>query len=99
MPPSYAYNRERIPDPKPATIQDFFDLETFPGRRGMRRKPLGNLEFALMADGVPPEEVYAVLDTPEGIDRAFRKLDTIKDEIVWWEAGAQSRRSCWRTAR
>ncbi len=85
-----AYNRERIPDPKPATIQDFFDLETFPGRRGMRRKPLGNMEFALMADGVPPEEVYAVLDTPEGIERAFRKLDTIKDEIVWWEAGAQS---------
>ena len=84
-----AYNRENIPDPRPATIQDFFDLEAFPGRRGMRRKPMGNMEFALMADGVSPEDVYAVLDTPEGIERAFRKLDTIKDEIVWWEAGAQ----------
>ena len=84
-----AYNRENIPGPRPATIQDFFDLEAFPGRRGMRRKPMGNMEFALMADGVPPEEVYAVLDTPEGIERAFRKLDTIKDQIVWWEAGAQ----------
>jgi len=84
-----AYNRENIAGPEPRTIQDFFDLETFPGRRGMRRKPMGNMEFALMADGVPPAEVYQLLDTPEGIERAFRKLDTIKDQIVWWEAGAQ----------
>ena len=38
---------------------------------------------------VPIAEVYATLDTPEGVDRAFRKLDTIKDHIVWWETGAQ----------
>ena len=84
-----AYNRENIAGPEPRTMQDFFDLEAFPGRRGMRRKPMGNMEFALMADGVPPAEVYQLLDTPEGIERAFRKLDTIKDQIVWWEAGAQ----------
>ncbi len=24
-----------------------------------------------------------------GVDRAFAKLDTIKDSVVWWEAGAQ----------
>ena len=85
----YAYNEEKFPGSKPTTIGDFFDLEKFPGRRGMRRSPLVNLEFALMADGVPIEQVYATLDTPEGVDRAFRKLDTIKEQIVWWEAGAQ----------
>ena len=85
----YAYNEEHMPGEKPTTIADFFDLEKFPGRRGMRRLPLVNLEFALIADGVPLDEVYATLDTPEGVDRAFRKLDTIKDQIVWWEAGAQ----------
>ncbi len=85
----YAYNAESVEGEPPATIADFFDLERFPGRRGMRRAPVVNLEFALMADGVPVEEVYAVLDTPEGLDRAFRKLDTIKDAVVWWEAGAQ----------
>ena len=85
----YAYNRESFPDEKPTTIADFFDLDKFPGRRGMRRSVKDNLEFALMADGVPADRVYAVLDTPEGVDRAFRKLDTIKDRIVWWEAGAQ----------
>ena len=42
-----------------------------------------------MADGVPAAEVYDVLGTPEGVDRAFAKLDTIKADIVWWEAGAQ----------
>ena len=85
----YAYNHKRTTGDVPATIQDFFDLERFPGRRGMRRSPLANLEFALMADGVPADEVYAVLGTREGVDRAFRKLDTIKDRVVWWEAGAQ----------
>ena len=84
-----AYNHERTTGKVPRTIQDFFDLDGFPGRRGMRRTPLANLEFALMADGVPASEVYAVLDTEDGVDRAFRKLDTIKDHVVWWDAGAQ----------
>ena len=84
-----AYNHELTTGVVPRTIHDFFDLERFPGRRGMRRTPLANLEFALMADGVPAAEVYTVLDTPEGVDRAFRKLDTIKDHVVWWDAGAQ----------
>ena len=85
----FAYNRKHFQGEKPATIADFFDPEKFPGRRGMRRSPLVNLEFALMAEGVPIDSVYAVLDTPAGVDRAFRKLDTIKEYIVWWEAGAQ----------
>ncbi len=85
----YAYNHESLTGEPPSTIEDFFDLERFPGRRGMRRTAGANLEFALLADGVPPEDVYAVLNTPEGVDRAFAKLDTIKEHIVWWEAGAQ----------
>ena len=85
----YAYNEENIPGAKPATMADFFDLETFPGRRGMRRSPQVNLEFALIADGVPLDQVYATLDSPEGLERAFAKLETIKDEVIWWEAGAQ----------
>ena len=85
----YAYNPETLRGPPPTTIADFFDLERFPGRRGMNRRPDANLEFALLADGVAKQRVYELLSTPEGLDRAFRKLDTIKDEVVWWEAGAQ----------
>ena len=85
----YAYNRENFSGGEPATIEDFFDMKKFPGRRGMRRTPQVNLEFALMADGVPLDQVYATLSTAEGVDRAFRKLDTIKEHIVWWTAGAQ----------
>ena len=84
-----AYNDERIGDVKPATIADYFDLEQFPGRRGMRRSPVANLELALMADGVPRGKVYATLDTEEGVRRAFRKLDAIKEHVVWWETNAQ----------
>ena len=79
----------RSDGPAPQTIADFFDLEAFPGRRGMRRSPDVNLEWALLADGVPAAEVYDLLSTPEGLDRAFAMLDTIKEEVVWWEAGAQ----------
>ena len=85
----YAYNEENISGTRPTTMADFFDLETFPGRRGMRRAPQVNLEFALIADGVPLDQVYTLLDTPEGLDHAFAKLETIKDEVIWWEAGAQ----------
>lgn len=84
----YAYDSSKMAD-GPNTIADFFDLDTFPGKRGMRKSPKANLEMALMADGVPAEEVYDVLSTPEGVDRAFAVLDRIKDQVVWWEAGAQ----------
>ncbi|MBY8976302.1 ABC transporter substrate-binding protein [Rhodobacteraceae bacterium NNCM2] len=70
-------------------LSDFFDLEKFPGKRGLRKAPKANLEMALIADGVPKDEVYEVLGTDEGVERAFAKLDTIKDQVVWWEAGAQ----------
>jgi putative spermidine/putrescine transport system substrate-binding protein len=42
-----------------------------------------------MADGVPAADVYKVLKTPDGVERAFKKLDALKADIVWWEAGAQ----------
>lgn len=85
----FAYNLKTFPDEKPSKLEDFFDLGKFPGRRGMRRTPVVNLELALMADGVPTDEVYAVLSTPEGVARALHKLDTIKTEVIWWETGAQ----------
>lgn len=86
-----AYNEEMFPkDKQPQTIADFFNPADFPGRRAIQDRPAGNLEWALMADGVPPGEVYDVLSTPEGVDRAFKKLDTIKDHLVFWTEGSQA---------
>ena len=85
----FAYDTTKFPE-GPTTIADFFDLEKFPGKRAMRKGAKANLEMALMADGVPAADVYATLATPEGVDRAFAKLDTIKKDVVWWEAGAQA---------
>lgn len=84
----YAYDTTKFKE-GPKTIADFFDLKKFPGKRGMRKTPKANLEFALMADGVPASKVYETLATPAGVDRAFKKLATIKDQTIWWEAGAQ----------
>ncbi len=84
-----AYDDTKFADAKPSTPADFFDTAKFPGKRTMRKGAKFNLEFALMADGVPAAEVYDTLGTPEGVDRAFAKLDTIKGDMIWWEAGAQ----------
>ena len=85
----FAYDDARMTGAKPTSINDFFDTKKFPGKRGIRKSPTANLEMALVADGVPSSDVYDVLSTPEGVDRAFAKLDTIKDSAVFWEAGAQ----------
>ena len=92
--PQIAYSttfgyRTDLFDRAPSSINDVFDLKKFPGKRGLQKVPTYNLEWALMADGVDKDDVYDVLSTPEGVDRAFAKLDTIKDSVVWWEAGAQ----------
>ena len=73
----------------PSTIADFFDVAKFPGKRGLHTWGNATIEMALMADGVAPEDVYDTLSTPEGVDRAFAKLDTIKDHVVFWSAGAE----------
>ncbi|WP_163270700.1 ABC transporter substrate-binding protein [Chelativorans alearense] len=85
----FAYNTEAFPDGGPQTIGDIWDVEKFPGTRALQQIPQKNLEWALIADGVPDEEVYEVLATPEGQDRAFAKLDEIKDHVIWWSEGAQ----------
>jgi putative spermidine/putrescine transport system substrate-binding protein len=83
-----AYDKDKLKDP-PKSWADFFDLKKYPGKRGLRQGPKSTLEIALLGDGVAPKDLYKVLATDEGVERAFKKLDTIKDNIVWWKAGAQ----------
>ncbi|MEJ2534283.1 MAG: ABC transporter substrate-binding protein [Gammaproteobacteria bacterium] len=81
-----AYDRTRISRP-PASLADFFDVDEFPGQRGLRRTPQTNLEWALLADGVSPDRVYDALGTKEGLDRAFEVLGRIKPFVEWWRLG------------
>ena len=83
-----AYNTSVTKD-GPTSLLALFDTKRWPGKRAMQKVAANNLEWALMADGVPTDQVYKVLGTKEGVDRAFAKLDTIKGDIVWWTAGAQ----------
>lgn len=85
----FAYDKTKIKGDVPKTMADFFNIKKWPGKRGLRKGAKVNLEFALMADGVPAKDVYKVLETKAGVDRAFKKLDTIKSSVVWWTAGAQ----------
>ena len=83
-----AYNADKLKT-APANWADFWDTKKFPGKRGLRKGAKYTLEFALMADGVAPKDVYKVLASKDGQDRAFKKLDELKPNIQWWEAGAQ----------
>lgn len=80
------YNTDKTGGKTPAGWADFFDTTKFPGKRGMWDYSAGGIfEFALMADGVAPKDLY-----PLDLERAAKKLDTIKDDIVFWGSGAES---------
>jgi len=74
----------------PANLcEGLFDLEKFPGKRTLEKRPKKNMEWALLCDGVAKEDLYTTLETPEGVDRALAKLGTIKDQTIWWSSSAE----------
>jgi putative spermidine/putrescine transport system substrate-binding protein len=80
------YNEGKLGASKPQDWSALFDTKTYPGKRALYKWPSpGVLELALLADGVATDKLY-----PLDLDRAFKKLDTIKKDIVWWGGGAQS---------
>ncbi|NRG18605.1 ABC transporter substrate-binding protein [Rhizobiales bacterium] len=83
------YAKDRFKGEGPRTIADFFDIDRFPGKRGLSVFAQSNLEMALVADGVAPGDVYDVLSTEEGLDRAIGKLESLGDQIVFWSAGTE----------
>jgi len=85
----YGYNKDVFADNPPSSLADFFDTKTYPGKRAIRNDPTVIMEWALVADGVAQQDVYSVLQTPEGIERALAKMDAIKPGLVLWEDGLQ----------
>ena len=89
---TFGYRTDMVPagvEP-PNDICDVFDIDTYPGMRSLEKRPINNVEWALLCDGVAKEDVYDVLGTEEGQERALAKLGTIKDNVIWWSAGADT---------
>ncbi len=80
-----AWDTEAFPERAPQSWADFWNVEEFPGRRTLRRHIDGQLEAALMADGVAPEDIY-----PIDVDRALDKIRQIKEHTIFWGSGAES---------
>ena len=79
------YNTDQFKgDAAPTRMEDLYDTQKFPGKRCMFKYPQFGavLESALLADGVTRDTLY-----PLDLDRAFKKLDTIKPDILWWSNG------------
>jgi putative spermidine/putrescine transport system substrate-binding protein len=86
-----AFDARRFAEQKPRTLADFFDVQRFPGPRALRRTSAKyNMELALMADGVVPDDIYSVLSTPAGVARALNKLDSLRSVTVWWEGAGEA---------
>jgi putative spermidine/putrescine transport system substrate-binding protein len=76
--------------PQPANFADFWDVVKFPGKRTLQDDPATVIEAALIADGVAPADVYKVLATPAGLDRAMKQIEKIKPHVaMWWKNGAE----------
>ena len=86
---AFAYSNSAFGDNPPTTINDFFDEETYPGARAIRDDPTVIMEWALIADGVAQEDVYATLETPEGVERAFDKMESIRSGLQLWQSGRE----------
>lgn len=84
------YRTDLVGETPPDSICALFDLATYPGKRALEKRPINNLEWALYCDGVAKEDIYDVLETKEGLARAFAKLDTIKDQTIWYTAFADT---------
>ena len=84
------YRTDLVGDTEPTEICALFDTETYPGKRSLEKRPINNMEWALLCDGVAKDDVYSVLETEEGQIQALAKLDTIKDDVIWWSAGADT---------
>jgi len=89
---TFGYRTDMVPEgvEPPTDACAVFDLETYPGRRALNRRPVGNMEWALLCDGVAMEDVYDTLETEEGIARAFAMLDTIKDQTIWYASASET---------
>jgi putative spermidine/putrescine transport system substrate-binding protein len=89
---TFGYRTDMVPEgvEPPSNICDVFDLETYPGKRSLEKRPVNNMEWALMCSGVDKADIYDVLATPEGQEQALAQLDKIKDQTVWWSAGADT---------
>jgi len=82
------YDRAKLAE-GPSSWADFWDIDKYPGKRGLRATAKMTLEIALLGDGVPPAEVYDVLRSPGGVERAFARLDRLKPHLLWWTSGAE----------
>ena len=71
-------------DSEPDSWEDFWNLEASPGMRALRRHPIGTLEFALLADGVPMDGLY-----PIDVPRAFASLEKLRDATIFYEDSKQ----------
>ncbi len=86
---AFAHSKSAFGDAAPASIADFFDTETYPGARAIRNDPTVIMEWALMADGVAREDVYATLETEDGVAQALAKMDSIKSGLQLWQSGRE----------
>jgi putative spermidine/putrescine transport system substrate-binding protein len=87
---TFGYRTDLVGDTPPESVCAVFDTEKYPGKRSLFSVPINQMEWALLCDGVAKADIYDVLETEAGQDRALAKLDTIKDDVIWVSSGSDT---------
>jgi putative spermidine/putrescine transport system substrate-binding protein len=75
--PGLAWSKKKFTqETAPKSWVDFFSL---PGKRTTQGEAYRTLEIALLGDGVPAHQLY-----PLDVDRALKKLSSVKKNIIFW---------------
>lgn len=69
---------------KPNSVCSVFDAAKRRGKRALEKRPINDMEGALLCDGVANDKEYDVLEAEAAAARALAKLDTIKKDVIWW---------------
>jgi putative spermidine/putrescine transport system substrate-binding protein len=79
-----AYNAEQFKD-KPLAWEDLLNTSGAPGGRSLRNRVVECTEVALRLLSIDPKDMQKFLESPEGWDRVYKKLDEVKPKInIWW---------------
>ena len=85
-----AFDESAFVGEKPQSIDDLFDVQRFPGKRALQRSPAAIFEWAMLAEGVPPSQVYDLLSTERGLRLVRRQLERLRGHVLWWDDPAEA---------
>lgn len=76
--------------PAPESMQDFFNVNAFPGKRALKRSPRALAEWSQVIAGVAQQDVYPLLSSASAWSTLEAALQLLKHELIWVDSDRQA---------